>query len=409
MDSNDNEFRMTHWIVPTNYSLFRLDDYLRDFNEIVWTHRSNFQVGDIIYIYATAPLKRLTYVMEVVRTHISQEEYETKYNDSAYSNTISDVDSVWNNKHTLLKLLTEIPIQSQSRLTLKDLRENGCTATMQSSIKVKGQLLDFIQKEIANPKPPTSWVIISNNDFYRLDDLLLSQDTIAWRQCENFEQGDIVYVYTTKPTARITYKMVCTAANLPKSQYIDDEEYWMDKTVDKKKLEHFGRYAHFKLIERLPNLHELSYDVLKNHGLKTVQRTHRMRAELLEFIESVLQSKTGNNDCEVDYPNNESAFYEGAVMKVLVNKYERNPKARKQCIDKLGCKCVVCGCDFAKRYGKLGEGFIHVHHIVPIGSIGKEYELNPVKDLVPVCPNCHYMLHRTNPPIEPEVLKEMLQ
>jgi 5-methylcytosine-specific restriction protein A len=50
--------------------------------------------------------------------------------------------------------------------------------------------------------------------------------------------------------------------------------------------------------------------------------------------------------------------------------------------------------DFEKMYGELGRGFIHIHHVVPISTIGKEYLLDPVKDLVPVCPNCHAMLHR---------------
>ena len=45
-------------------------------------------------------------------------------------------------------------------------------------------------------------------------------------------------------------------------------------------------------------------------------------------------------------------------------------------------------------YGELGQGFIHVHHIVPISKIGKEYKIDPINDLVPVCPNCHAMLHR---------------
>jgi 5-methylcytosine-specific restriction protein A len=49
--------------------------------------------------------------------------------------------------------------------------------------------------------------------------------------------------------------------------------------------------------------------------------------------------------------------------------------------------------DFEETYGQLGRGFIHVHHIVPIATIGKEYKLDPVNDLVPVCPNCHAMLH----------------
>lgn len=80
----------------------------------------------------------------------------------------------------------------------------------------------------------TNWVIISNNNYYRLEDLLLRQDTIAWRQNENFEKGDSIYVYSTKPAARMTYKMVCTDANLPTSKFIDDEEYWMDESIDKK-------------------------------------------------------------------------------------------------------------------------------------------------------------------------------
>jgi len=61
---------------------------------------------------------------------------------------------------------------------------------------------------------------------------------------------------------------------------------------------------------------------------------------------------------------------------------------------KHGTACAVCGIDFEKVYGELGKGFIHVHHTVPIHTIGEEYTINPEKDLIPVCPNCHAMLHR---------------
>ena len=50
--------------------------------------------------------------------------------------------------------------------------------------------------------------------------------------------------------------------------------------------------------------------------------------------------------------------------------------------------------DFEETYGELGRGFIHVHHLVPISSIGKTYQIDPINDLAPVCPNCHAMLHR---------------
>ena len=88
------------------------------------------------------------------------------------------------------------------------------------------------------------------------------------------------------------------------------------------------------------------------------------------------------------------AFFEGAKKTVVVNQYERNDEARRKCIAVHGYKCKVCGMDFEKTYGEIGHGFTHVHHIVPISQICEEYQLDPVKDLVPVCPNCHAMLHR---------------
>ncbi len=94
-------------------------------------------------------------------------------------------------------------------------------------------------------------------------------------------------------------------------------------------------------------------------------------------------------------PSEDEHYSEGTAISVTVNKYERNPKARKKCLDHFGVKCKVCDLSFAARYGvELGAGFIHVHHIVPLSKIGKGYKVDPVKDLVPVCPNCHAMLHK---------------
>ena len=86
---------------------------------------------------------------------------------------------------------------------------------------------------------------------------------------------------------------------------------------------------------------------------------------------------------------------EGAKRQVLVNAYERDSNARAICIKKWGVVCVVCGFDFGQRYGEIGEGYIHVHHLVPISAIGEQDVLDPENDLRPVCPNCHAMLHRS--------------
>lgn len=111
------------------------------------------------------------------------------------------------------------------------------------------------------------------------------------------------------------------------------------------------------------------------------------------------------------YPDDveDEEYREGLVKKIQVNAYERDQKARQKCIEHYGTDCSVCGFNFGKSFGKLGEGFIHVHHLTPISDIGKEYIVNPIKDLRPVCPNCHAMLHRKNPPFSIQELKQILE
>lgn len=98
-------------------------------------------------------------------------------------------------------------------------------------------------------------------------------------------------------------------------------------------------------------------------------------------------------------------YREGAVQQVLVNAYERDRAARQACIAHYGPACVVCGLRFEERYGALGAGFIHVHHVVPLSDLGPDYALNPIEDLRPVCPNCHAMLHRRRPPLSIDELR----
>ncbi|MGL5358740.1 MAG: HNH endonuclease [Shewanella sp.] len=99
---------------------------------------------------------------------------------------------------------------------------------------------------------------------------------------------------------------------------------------------------------------------------------------------------------------------EGAITQTVVNRYERDSRARAKCIKMHGPVCQVCSMDFEKKYGAIGEGFIHVHHLKQLSDIGKEYEVDPIFDLVPVCPNCHAMLHKRRPPFSVNELKKML-
>lgn len=99
---------------------------------------------------------------------------------------------------------------------------------------------------------------------------------------------------------------------------------------------------------------------------------------------------------------------EGAVSRVYVNSYERNPRARQACIQAHGSSCSICQFSFVEAYGKVAEGYIHVHHLRPLSEIGGEYTVDPIEDLRPVCPNCHAVLHRRNPPYSIEDVRAFL-
>lgn len=89
----------------------------------------------------------------------------------------------------------------------------------------------------------------------------------------------------------------------------------------------------------------------------------------------------------------EEPLCEGDGKSVTLNKYERNPKARAACLAYHGTACAVCGMDFGKVYGPAFAGKIEVHHVVPLSEIKENYVVDPIRDLIPVCPNCHTALH----------------
>jgi hypothetical protein len=99
------------------------------------------------------------------------------------------------------------------------------------------------------------------------------------------------------------------------------------------------------------------------------------------------------------------AYAEGSVKQVLVNRYERDPNARAACIRHRGTTCSVCDLDLTSVYGPVAAGFIHVHHLLQLSDIGSDYEVDPVEDLRPVCPNCHAIVHRRNPPYSIDEVK----
>ena len=129
----------------------------------------------------------------------------------------------------------------------------------------------------------------------------------------------------------------------------------------------------------------------------------------IRFHQSDYYPIKGHDSVEYEHVSIENTpiHVEGKVYESHSVGFERNLKAREECLRHYGCKCSVCGFDFEKEYGEIGRGFIEVHHIVPLSTIREEYVVDPIRDLRPLCSNCHSMVHRREPVISVEELKKI--
>ncbi len=100
---------------------------------------------------------------------------------------------------------------------------------------------------------------------------------------------------------------------------------------------------------------------------------------------------------------------EGAQRIVNHIIYERSSKVRAEALKFHPHRCEVCGFDFDEFYGRdFAEGYIEIHHIEPVSVAGVR-EVNPLTDLVPVCANCHRMLHHKRNTLTVEELKKKIK
>lgn len=106
--------------------------------------------------------------------------------------------------------------------------------------------------------------------------------------------------------------------------------------------------------------------------------------------------------------SNLSPEQEGDAKEIKSKRYERSRVNREICLAHKGYSCYACGFNFLERYGQLGKDYIEVHHTTPVSEMGDNYEIDIDRDLVPVCSNCHSMLHRKKPPYTIDELKEVI-
>ena len=135
------------------------------------------------------------------------------------------------------------------------------------------------------------------------------------------------------------------------------------------------------------------------------RKCQKLKNDLLNYAESLINQKSASDEFKYHLHN------ENKVAIVSTKQIYRSQKAKTECITLKGCYCNICGFDFGKTYGELGKNYIEVHHITPIGELSNAegYEgTDPQKDLIPLCSNCHSMVHQRKVPYQPDEIKAFL-
>ena len=250
-----------------------------------------------------------------------------------------------------------------------------------------------------------NWLVTVDFDDFELDKAFEALPVIYWKNSttnkdKGLQLNDIVHVYVTQPISKVMYQFK-VIGHADKSEYpLAQKAFWKDKT----QLDSIKGYAIFEKLKKI-NKATLSFDYFLQKKLVSDapiqgRRTDRDKAPndpIRIFLDHIV-NEFGNDALETNYPDEANVesktFPEGAKQTVQVNRYERNPEARAKCIEFHKARCKVCDMSFAETYGSFAKDFIHVHHKKPLYEISEQYEVDPKNDLIPVCPNCHAMLHK---------------
>jgi hypothetical protein len=205
------------------------------------------------------------------------------------------------------------------------------------------------------------------------------QQSVTWRVPKNAQIGERVLFY------------------LPKHGFVAHGEIASESEHQRPGIYH----AIVRRVTELPTFVPLRY-VREHH------RTWKWATYPRSY--TIIEGRTESRlDTLLELYRDHATLMEGIVSSVLVNKYERNPVARRECIRRYGDSCFVCGFSFGRVYGDQAKGYIHVHHLESIASSGGKHAVDPVRDLRPICPNCHAVAHLQTPPLTLTKLKSLVK
>jgi hypothetical protein len=280
-------------------------------------------------------------------------------------------------------------------------------------IKVIDRLEEYGFKVPRNVEHPyekqNTWIFQGNPNIFDIDNYVKNHKFIWWslRQehfVDKIQLDDEVYLWRSDGGKRGTGGILAKAKVASLTQERADDrnaaDYWHTDDWDNPYLAVKLEVLEFRLEEGfISRLSLLEHPVLKElliHRLRQ-QTNYLLLPEHALELQMLWHSNLENvvkKDIEAEFAEEDDFYTDGAIKEYYGKRYERNPENRRKAIEIHGLCCVVCDFNFEEVYGERGKDFIEVHHVKPLSTIGEEVAIDPKNDLVPVCANCHRMIHR---------------
>lgn len=143
-----------------------------------------------------------------------------------------------------------------------------------------------------------------------------------------------------------------------------------------------------------PSINERGYFIIihRQYGhYWNMEPNLRLALETLNIVEKADQEVFLETEIS---PKEKKLCPEGSLIQIWVSRYERNSQGVARALKTHGNKCLGCSTDFKLIYGDDIKDIVHVHHLYPFKDYG-ERKTNPETDLIPLCPNCHAVVHST--------------
>lgn len=422
-----------NWIIPSNSKMFQPAGAFIKNEYIDWRQKVKFSIGDIVYIYCAKPFKKIMYKTRVEKINI---DFEDMTDDKEFWIDKRVYEERENCKYARLRLLQNIDVE---KLKLDMLINNGLKSAPQGPTRINEQLNTYISEifneysENTEEAANISKYEICLTNYKKDSNLQYEREVISIPAAGTI---DLIYKYKihahpnnikSYPYKKALYYTFREKGGVMRKLYslektINLNPHNLDEINNvnlndevKERLQGYindrsnsfmfsedEEYKFYILDESLELTKVVSLPGQNNHAYFTISEMYSGK----DIIER------SNKDIIIDeeYENVENDnISEGKMITVKVNKYERSPKARKECLEHYGYKCCVCGFDFEEYYGSIGKEIIEVHHKKALYEIKENYIVNPIKDLIPVCSNCHTIIHSRNPKFEIDELKNIIQ